>query len=61
MYNIDPYNVFLAIATDMPVLLMTAFVLQGHICALLNSQNATNVHANAELFPDLKWNESVLF
>ncbi len=25
-----PYNVFLAIATNIPVLLMTAFVLQGH-------------------------------
>ncbi len=32
MYNFDPYNVFLAIATNIPVLLMTAFVLQGHIC-----------------------------
>ncbi len=32
MYNFDPYNVLLAIATNIPVLLMTAFVLQGHIC-----------------------------
>ncbi len=31
MHNFDPYNVFLAIATNIPVLLMTAFVLQGHI------------------------------
>ncbi len=31
IYNFDPYNVFLAIATNIPVLLMTAFVLQGHI------------------------------
>ncbi len=30
MYNFDPYSVFLAIATNIPVLLMTAFVLQGH-------------------------------
>ncbi len=30
--NFDPYNVLLAIATNIPVLLMTAFVLQGHIC-----------------------------
>ncbi len=30
-YNFDPYNVLLAIATNIPVLLMTAFVLQGHI------------------------------
>ncbi len=27
MYNFDPYNVLLAIATNIPVLLMTAFVL----------------------------------
>ncbi len=31
MDNFDPYNVFLAIATNIPVLLMTGFVLQGHI------------------------------
>ncbi len=30
IYNFDSYNVFLAIATNIPVLLMTAFVLQGH-------------------------------
>ncbi len=30
MYNFDPYNVLLAIATN---ILMTGFVLQGHICA----------------------------
>ncbi len=30
MYNFDPYNVLLSIATNIPVLLMTAFVLQGH-------------------------------
>ncbi len=29
--NFDPYNVLLAIATNIHVLLMTAFVLQGHI------------------------------
>ncbi len=29
-YHFDPYNVFLAIAANIPVLLMTAFVLQGH-------------------------------
>ncbi len=32
MYNFDPYNVLLSIATNIPVLLMTAFVLQAHIC-----------------------------
>ncbi len=31
MDNFDPYNVLLAIATNIPVLLMTAFVVQGHI------------------------------
>ncbi len=31
MYNFDSYNVLLAIATNIPVLLMTAFVLQSHI------------------------------
>ncbi len=31
MYNFDPYNVLLAISTNIAVLLMTAFVLQGHI------------------------------
>ncbi len=29
----DPYSVFLAIATHIPVLLMTGFVVQGHIQA----------------------------
>ncbi len=32
MYNSDPYNVLLSIATNIAVLLMTAFVLQGHKC-----------------------------
>ncbi len=31
MYKFDPYNVLLAIATNIPVLLMTGFVVQGHI------------------------------
>ncbi len=31
MYNFDPYNVFWAIATNIPQRLKTAFVLQGHI------------------------------
>ncbi len=31
MDNFDPYNVLLSIDTNIPVLLMTAFVLQGHI------------------------------
>ncbi len=32
IYNFEPYNVLLAIATNIPVLLMTDFVLQGHKC-----------------------------
>ncbi len=35
MDNFDPYNVLLAITTNIPVLLMTAFVLQGHICSFI--------------------------
>ncbi len=31
MYNFDPYNVLLAIATNIPKRLNTGFVLQGHI------------------------------
>ncbi len=31
MYNFDPCSVLLAIATDIDVLLMTGFVLQGHV------------------------------
>ncbi len=30
-YNFGPYNVLLDIATNIPVLLMTDFVLQAHI------------------------------
>ncbi len=32
MYNFDSYNVLLDITTNISVLLMTASVLQGHIC-----------------------------
>ncbi len=32
MYNFDPYNVLLVIATNIAVLRMTASVLQGHKC-----------------------------
>ncbi len=31
--NFDPYNVLLAIITNIPVLLTTAFEVQVHICA----------------------------
>ncbi len=39
--NFDPYNVLLAIATNIPVLLMTAFVLQGHISTYSTNPNLT--------------------
>ncbi len=39
MYNFDPYNVFLAITTNIPVLLMT--VLQGHIYVFLLLEKKT--------------------
>ncbi len=31
IYTYDPYSVFLVIATNIPVILINAFVLQGHI------------------------------
>ncbi len=34
--KIWPINVFLAIATNIPMLLMTGFVLQGHIYQMHN-------------------------
>ncbi len=40
--NFDPFNIFLAIATIIPVLLMTAFVLQGHISAFLYQYGTIN-------------------
>ncbi len=42
MYNFDPYNVLLTIATNISVLLMTAFVLQGHIYVYINHSNVLN-------------------
>ncbi len=39
MDNFEPYNVLLSIATNIPVLLMTAFVLQGHIWFFFFLQN----------------------
>ncbi len=42
-YNVDPYNVFLAIATNIAVLHKTGFVLQGHISVKTKSLNSLNV------------------
>ncbi len=35
--NFDPCNVLLAVSTNIPVLLMTGFVVQGHICLCIGS------------------------
>ncbi len=37
IYNFDPYNVLLVIATNIAVLLMTASVLQGHTYIMLTA------------------------
>ncbi len=41
--NFDPYSVLLALSTNIPVLLMTGFVLQAHICADLHSGFRTDL------------------
>ncbi len=42
MYNFDPYNVLLAIATNIPPRPKTAFVLQAHIFTQVHSDDALN-------------------
>ncbi len=32
IYNFDPYNVLVAIVTNIPVILMTGFVVRDHKC-----------------------------
>ncbi len=49
MYNFDPYNVLLAIATNIPVLLMTAFVLQRHIFNSLFSPPKKDAHTGIKI------------
>ncbi len=44
MYNCDPYNVLLAIATNIAALFMTASVLQRHI-----SSSTADVHLKDHL------------
>ncbi len=45
MDNLDPYYVLLAIATNITVLLMTGFVLQGHKykCPILQNYRYVNI------------------
>ncbi len=40
IFNFDPYNVLLAIATNIPMLLKTGFVVQGHIYKRIKHYNA---------------------
>ncbi len=48
--NFDPYNV-LAIATNIAVLFMTAFVLQGHItCKLKKKETSTDKYTPTQSF-----------
>ncbi len=47
MYNFDPYYVLLAIATNIPVLLMTASVLQGHILTALIFNDSLAVESSS--------------
>ncbi len=48
--NFDPYNIFLAIATNIPVQLKTGFVVLGHKCAF-----------KSEVTIFWKWLENVCF
>ncbi len=53
MDNFDPYNVLLAIATNIPVLLMTAFVVQGHIfveCKKIKTPSESHCFTGAHSF-----------
>ncbi len=44
IYNFDPYNVFLAIATNISPRLKTGFVLQGHICIKHNNDKHIKIN-----------------
>ncbi len=47
MYNFDPYNVLLAIATNIPQRLNTGLVLQGHVRASKHSTDEHRKHEHA--------------
>ncbi len=53
-YNFDSYNVLLAIATNIPVLLMTAFMVQGHKCLDMRS----DIIISLSLLTSLKCSQS---
>ncbi len=42
-YNFEPYNVLLSIATNIAVLLITAFVLQRHISKIIVDGSKFNI------------------
>ncbi len=55
--NFDPYNVFLAIATNIPQRLKTGFVEQGHIFKTDGQQgNKTKMYVSKKYIPTLKYN-----
>ncbi len=70
-YNFDPYSVLLAIATNIPVLRMTAYVLQGHIhfftrhttvyCVLSIAHLHFKVYSRPRLHITLHFNNNDLF
>ncbi len=47
--NFDPYNVFLAITTNIPQRLKTAFVIQGHMCFCLKKIYKIKIHFKLNL------------
>jgi len=51
MYNFDPYNVLLAITTNIPVLLMTASVLQGHNINIITIKSVNKPQEDLCLHP----------
>ncbi len=52
-YNFDPYYVLLSIATNIAVLLITAFVLQRHISKIIVDGSKFNIQARRMRFVDL--------
>ncbi len=54
MYNFDSYNVLLSIATNIPVLLMTASVLQGHMFSLISAV-CSSLSLVSAVFAQLFW------
>ncbi len=45
--NFDPYNVFLAIATNIPMQLKTGFLVQGHIYVYISDMHVTHFYTSS--------------